>query len=89
VGWGHCGYNKQIKKWMGYSYKGICAEPGCGTPIDHGLSYVCGGMHEGGEHGCGNYFCFTHLDYADLTDIGEEGSVYLCSECYEKFEAGE
>lgn len=78
MGWARCGYNNTIGKWMGYGYDGVCSEPGCNKVIDHGLSYVCGGMHEGGEHGCGDYFCEEHLEYHWC---GSGGECKLCKKC--------
>jgi hypothetical protein len=83
MGWANCGYNEHIKKWMGYANEGVCAEEGCTTKIDHGLSYVCGSMHEGGIYGCGDYFCTAHL-YA--LDDSFWGSVQLCAKCLEENE---
>ncbi len=64
MGWANCGYNREHGVWMGYAHDGICMEPGCDEIIDHGVSYACGGMHEGGELGCGRYFCGSHLSSA-------------------------
>lgn len=62
---------------IGYSVKDICNEPGCSAEIDRGLSFVCGGMHEGGDHGCGSYFCTAHMDVVE-----HEGKYFqLCSKC--------
>lgn len=46
---------------IGYSVDAVCEHPGCNKQIDRGLAYVCGGMHEGGDNGCGHYFCYEHL----------------------------
>lgn len=81
MGWVHCGFNATHNKEMGYGVEGICSHPGCTTKIDHGLSFVCGGMHEGGEHGCGNYFCSQHL-FSHLCDE----SCALCCECLKRNE---
>lgn len=77
MGWGNCGWNDAIKKEMGYAHEGICAHPGCEKKIDHGLSYVCGGMHQGGQYGCGDYFCTKHLAYLDEPEIPDP----LCVTC--------
>jgi hypothetical protein len=43
------------------------------------LAYVCGGDVYGGEHGCGRFFCYDHLDcYFDSDD---NCSPQLCEEC--------
>lgn len=78
MGWGHCGKNSLTGKEMGYAIEGVCSEKGCKEKIDHGLSYVCGGMHEGGEHGCGDYFCERHLKvhWCGMS------SCSLCHRCY-------
>ena len=80
MGWSYCGKNQTTGDEMGYSVQGTCAKDGCGAAIDHGLSYVCGGMHEGGTHGCGRYFCSVHLAYypVDANDDNEQ----LCAECW-------
>lgn len=48
---------------IGYGIKDTCKQEGCGETITRGLSYVCGGVHGGGERGCGDYFCGNHLGY--------------------------
>lgn len=63
MGWMLCGKNPETGEMMGYGYSGICNHPRCNKEINHGLSYVCGGMHEGGELGCGKYFCTNHLNW--------------------------
>jgi hypothetical protein len=83
MGWAHCGVNPETGEAMGYGVAGICAHPGCDAKINHGLAYACGGMHEGGEHGCGRYFCAAHLFHA-FTE-GEEMSPQLCEGCAEDF----
>lgn len=78
MGWAHCGINSITGKEMGYGVKGVCSHPECKQIIDHGLSYVCGGMHEGGEHGCGDYFCSKHLKYHGC----DVRSCWLCEKCF-------
>lgn len=73
MGWGHCGTDG-LGREIGYAIPATCDEPGCDTPIDRGLSFVCGGMHGGGEAGCGRYFCGKHLFC-----VGGEGQ--LCKAC--------
>lgn len=80
MGWGYCGINRRTGQEMGYCVDGTCHHPGCNATIDHGLSYVCGSMHGGGESGCGYYFCGKHLSTTDGTD------EQLCDECLKYFE---
>jgi hypothetical protein len=61
---------------IGYNVAAKCDAGGCETDIDRGLAYVCGGMHEGGELGCGGYFCYSHLF------MGR--GAQLCSSCFKK-----
>lgn len=63
---------------IGYGVLATCAEGGCTAAIDCGLSYVCGSMHDGGELGCGDYFCGRHL-YGG----GPEQLCRACSDLYE------
>lgn len=72
------GYDFKRKRDVGYGVPATCDHPGCGAEIDRGLSSVCGGMHEGGEHGCGLYFCQDHLRTAGQLREHEQ----LCSRCY-------
>lgn len=59
MGWAQA-TNAQGRK-VGYGVSAKCDAPKCKERIDRGLAYVCGGMHDGGEHGCGKYFCPEHL----------------------------
>ena len=91
MGWSYCGRNSITGDEMGYSVHSTCACVDCEEEIDHGLSYVCGGMHEGGEYGCGRYFCSGHLSSAWFLINGEQDSAYnifptsndrqLCMKC--------
>lgn len=45
---------------VGYGVPAICDHPRCNEAIDRGVDYACGGMHDGGRHGCGLYFCSAH-----------------------------
>ena len=81
MGWADCGINPTWDVPMGYAYGGICMDDLCTEEIDHGLAYVCGGMHEGGEAGCGRYFCRNHL-YPGLP-------AQLCEECLDTEEEDE
>jgi hypothetical protein len=82
MGWGH-GINAEGRE-VGYTVEAICDQEGCSKEIDRGLYYVCGGMHDGGEDGCGRYFCSDHLGYA-INDA-DEMSSQLCSECQGSWE---
>ena len=60
MGWA-VGYDPNWRRDVGYGVPAICDHPGCGTAIDRGLGYVCGGRPYGGEEGCGLFFCDEHL----------------------------
>jgi hypothetical protein len=62
MGWGY-GINA-LGREIGYTVPASCDEPRCNESIDRGLAYVCGGMHDGGDYGCGGYFCGKHLSFA-------------------------
>ena len=64
---------------IGYGVSSECDGSGCNKKIDRGLAYVCGGDPYGGEHGCGRFFCYEHLDY--YFDSSDNMSPQLCSEC--------
>jgi hypothetical protein len=74
MGWANCGFD-DLGRNIGYAFEAECDESGCKAEIDRGLSYVCGGMHGGGDHGCGRYFCSEHLVYHDPPP------TMLCPEC--------
>jgi hypothetical protein len=84
MGWAF-GVNREGRE-VGYGVLATCDQDGCNARIDRGLGCVCGGMHDGDEHGCGRYFCGEHLLY---TYWGEEEipSPQLCAECADAFEA--
>lgn len=82
MGWSDCGVNPDTGDKMGYAHSGVCAQEGCDEKIDHGLAYVCGDMHEGGEHGCGRYFCYSHLFFASRSPREQ-----LCEACVEALKA--
>lgn len=67
MGWS-IGYDSRWKRDIGYGVPAMCDQPGCGSEIDRGLSYVCGTEPFGGEHGCGLYFCGEHLFRGKLVD---------------------
>jgi hypothetical protein len=86
MGWSDCGVNSKTGENMGYGWDGICHAEDCNEEIDHGLSYVCGGMHEGGTLGCGYYFCQKHLTVAkDETGV----FVSVCFGCYAELDEEE
>lgn len=78
MGWG-TGTNAQGRD-VGYMVDAVCDADGCDKQINRGLAYVCGGMHDGGEYGCGNYFCDQHLLFSNCPD-----SAMLCQACSEQF----
>lgn len=59
MGWAS-GTNAEGRE-VGYSVEATCDDPLCDEAIDRGLAYCCGDMHDGGQRGCGRYFCHTHL----------------------------
>lgn len=69
MGWS-LGVNSEGRD-VGYSVPATCDHPGCETDIDRGISYVCGCAPEGGDHGCGLFFCGNHLS----------GGYNLCARC--------
>lgn len=78
MGWSY-GINIEGRE-VGYSVEATCDLDGCEEKIDRGLAYVCGGMHDGDEHGCGRYFCASHM----LMGIGIPDQ--LCEACAEVYE---
>lgn len=62
---------------VGYGVRAECDHGGCTEIIDRGLGHVCGGLHDGGQHGCGLYFCREHLG----VEMRGEATVTLCVEC--------
>lgn len=74
---------------VGYSVPATCDLAGCEAKIDLGLYYVCGGMHDGDEHGCGDYFCGEHLSYYWRGESEEEMSPQLCDKCGELWMKGD
>ena len=60
---------------VGYGVVATCDELGCIKKIDRGLAYACGGMHDGGDQGCGKYFCGKHLFFG--------GPSQLCNLCFD------
>jgi hypothetical protein len=72
MGWA-VGFDTTWNRDIGYGVPAACDQPDCGTAIDRGLGYVCGGEPYGGEDGCGLYFCSGHLFW--------DGDRYLCARC--------
>jgi hypothetical protein len=81
MGWAH-GINNEGRE-VGYGVSATCDEEGCNERIDRGIAYVCGGMHDGGNHGCGRYFCGEHLYFVNRPEKvrANEESGQLCGEC--------
>ncbi len=63
MGWS-IGFEAARNRDIGYGVPAYCDHPECTEKIDRGLGYVCGGDAYGGEHGCGLFFCSTHLHMA-------------------------
>jgi hypothetical protein len=68
---------------VGYAVEATCDLDDCEEKIDRGLAYVCGGMHDGDEFGCGQYFCPQHLFYTRLWSSTQNEEVFpqLCGSC--------
>lgn len=76
MGWGYGVLNDGRE--VGYSVPAECEQPGCGAPIDRGLSYLCGSMHgQDDQHGCGRYFCEEHLFHMFADCVTNA----MCGEC--------
>lgn len=84
MGWGS-GTNAQGRE-VGYCIDATCDLEGCDVAIDRGLAYCCGGMHDGGEHGCGDYFCTDHL-FMTGNESGESPGHFMCLACCDAWEA--
>lgn len=80
MSWAH-GRNAAGRE-IGYAVPATCDLDGCDEAIDRGLFYVCGSMHDGGEFGCGGYFCACHLEYC----FAPTSTPQLCPTCMEEFE---
>jgi len=80
MGWSY-GVNSDGRE-VGYAVQATCDHPECNVAIDRGLSYICGGMMDGGEHGCGKFFCSQHLN---VTLTGP-ATVQLCRRCLREYE---
>lgn len=84
MGWSY-GTNAKGRE-VGYGVRATCDEEGCGAEIDRGLAYVCGGMHDGGEHGCGHYFCTGHLFLTGSEDGERSPGTFMCEPCCDEWE---
>jgi hypothetical protein len=69
-------YRNGEKVQAGYSVETVCEEGGCEEQIDRGLAHLCGEVPGGDEHGCGGYFCGSHLYMSLAEGIGD-----LCGRC--------
>lgn len=78
MGWSY-GTNAAGRE-VGYAVDAECDHPDCHEEIDRGLAYCCGGMHDGGEHGCGGYFCSAHLAMTGP-------SCFMCDACCDVWDA--
>lgn len=78
MGWAYCGTDKK-GRYIGYGVAATCDYPDCGTKIDRGLGYACGGMHGEREDYCDGYFCTKHLFLG-----GPDGEA-LCETCFEEY----
>lgn len=86
MGWANCGTDEKGRP-IGYAVSAVCDHKSCHTKIDRGLSFVCGDMHGGGDHGCGKYFCTKHLFI--VKPKGTDKFVSLCSSCSKTVEEDE
>lgn len=80
MGWS-IGYDTNWKRDIGYGVPAFCDHPTCDRKIDRGLGCVCGEAPYGGEHGCGLYFCGTHLRFYSRGRGEDAESVMLCPKC--------
>lgn len=84
MGWS-IGHDHNWNRDIGYGVPATCDHPGCGTRIDRGLSYVCGGEPYGGEKGCGLFFCSEHLMFR--TKHNSFQGPQRCERCVEEDES--
>ena len=82
------GYDPNWKRDIGYGVPSVCDFPTCNTQIDRGIGYVCGGDVQGGEWGCGLYFCESHLQYNKVPGT-ERDIVRVCERCGHNLEIGD
>jgi hypothetical protein len=83
MGWA-TGVNQKGRD-VGYGVEATCDLEGCEEQIDRGLAFVCGGMHDGGDFGCGGYFCGKHL-FIPWFEVPSEESHQYCASCEKELE---
>jgi hypothetical protein len=66
---------------VGYSVHGLCDLPDCFTQINLSVEHCCGGMHDGGDNGCGGYFCLHHLVVGHNCPKGHDVVEEACVIC--------
>ncbi len=72
----------------GYGVLDVCNLDGCDESIDRGVAQLCGDLGDGGEHGCGRYFCDGHLFYAVARGgLFVDPPDQLCTECVARWDA--
>lgn len=76
MGWA-VGFSLRHDRDIGYGVPCLCEHPDCHKRIHRGLAYVCGGDVEGGEHGCGMFFCDDHRYIAG----DKRSNASLCKRC--------
>ena len=76
MGW-EVGFDHNWKRDIGYGVPSFCDHTDCSVEIDRGLSHVCGSRPYGGDHGCGLYFCDSHLTFHEV----DNELVQLCERC--------
>ena len=76
MGWS-LGFDEHWNRDVGYEVPAKCDHPDCDEKIDRGISYICGGQVYGGEHGCGLFFCDSHLYYRQAA----VRLVQVCERC--------
>jgi len=76
------GFDSQGRE-IGYAIRAFCDHRSCNVRIDRGLPFTCGGMVDGGEYGCGNFYCDLHRS----TTVTGPATVSLCRDCMKRYEA--
>lgn len=74
------GYDEKRKRDVGYGVPAKCDHPDCPELIDRGLAYICGDWIGGGEHGCGLFFCESHLGFI-VDERGHLDGPQRCDRC--------
>lgn len=62
------GYSNRWQRDIGYGVLAYCDHPQCNLTIARSSEYACGETLDGGPHGCGLYFCLTHLNHSHSPD---------------------